>query len=839
MGTKKRIALGAGAALVGLAVLVAVAAWVWWIPSAVRDRIAESAERRGMRATVGAVELAFSNVVVRDLRLDSQPSGLRVSAARVRLDAGLWDIATEGSSAVREIDLLDLHVDVDLDADALPEVVERLRGERSSETGASAGRTVRIEGLAVTLTDRRGTVARLSRGRAAMDAAGALRLSAGPVELAPDEPDGASADRLHVRLDRQDEGWKIAYGSLAGVEIRYRERDGDARSPLLPRLRAHAERLAAEDSSASSGQRDDRAEAPEGAALEGGTGGAERADGATAPEGLGVGQDLAAAPDGSSGGALITRARALLGPRLAEGAVLEISELSVRAQAESGERTVLRDLDAEVRALSGGRFALSGSGRPGRGGRLGWRLTVNPDELRAEGRLDFQRLPFALVTPLLPSLPWHNPEDARLSGELSIEGRSATRVHLDGEVAVDDLALSSPRIAPQPVRRLAFALAGEADWDPLTRRLELSRATMTMGDASVHLSGSLEWPEDHYLIDLRATLPPTECDTAIAAIPADLLAELGGFTFSGRIGGQVEAHVDSRDLDATVLDVDVADGCRFETAPALADVRRFEAPFTHRVLEPDGSVFEMETGPGTESWTPIADISPFLVHAVLGHEDGAFFGHSGFSVPSVRQALVRNLREGRYVYGASTITMQLVKNVFLHREKTLARKVQEVVLTWWVESVMSKERILELYLNVIEYGPGVYGIRNAAEHYFGRSPSELGPAESAYLACILPNPKGFHSHWEDGAVPERFRRRVARFLETLGARNRYDADAVAAGLEALGDLSFHHPGAPRPPDRALPGRTAPLPFGASMDQAWEEAVGPDDPHFDESDTAEP
>src|SRR5690606_10526594 len=97
-----------------------------------------------------------------------------------------------------------------------------------------------------------------------------------------------------------------------------------------------------------------------------------------------------------------------------------------------------------------------------------------------------------------------------------------------------------------------------------------------LGGASVLLAGSLEWAEDHYLVDLRATLPPTDCNRALAAIPADLLAELGGFTFRGDIGGRVEAHVDSRDLDATRLEVDVADGCRFETAPALADVRRFQ-----------------------------------------------------------------------------------------------------------------------------------------------------------------------------------------------------------------------------------------------------------------------
>ncbi|MCA9608382.1 MAG: transglycosylase domain-containing protein, partial [Myxococcales bacterium] len=257
-------------------------------------------------------------------------------------------------------------------------------------------------------------------------------------------------------------------------------------------------------------------------------------------------------------------------------------------------------------------------------------------------------------------------------------------------------------------------------------------------------------------------------------------------------------------------------GCTFLTAPAMADVSRFSTSFVHRVVEPDGTEFQMETGPDTLNWTPLPQISPFLVQAVLGHEDGAFFRHSGFSVPSIRLALVRNLREGRYVYGASTITMQLVKNVFLHREKTLARKVQEVLLTWWIESVMEKRDILELYLNVIEYGPEIYGIRAAAMHYFGRSPALLGPAESAYLATILPNPKAFHSQWEDNEVPASFRRRVARFLRTLGNRERYDAEAVAFGLTRLEDFHFHREGEPvsLPPEHR--GHTGPLPIETGL-----------------------
>ncbi len=797
MSSRRRILIGLLAALGGAGTLSAVV-WLWWIPSTVRARVAAAAETRGLEGAIGGIDIGVSSIGLRDVDLHSTDgTSLRVRVGEVRLVAGLAGLATRGTSAVRRVRMRDVTIELDVDR-ALPDVLRRLRGTGTrSEARAASDRSVQVEGLEVIVRDPHGTLVQVRGGRAQLTS-DVLRLAAGPVELAPEEPDGARAGQVAVRLRRREEGWKLELASAEGVALRYREREGDERNPLWSRVGADIDVLSPLIAS------EDDDEAEEGSAE-------PRDDGA----------------EGEPGGALIGRIRAVLGPRLAPGALLQVGALSVRAGREDGARTVLRDLGAEVHAIANGRLELTGSGRPGRGGRLGWELTVDPDALRAEGRLEFQRLPFVLLVPLLPPLPFHRPEEARLSGALSIEGRGATRIHMTGDVSVDDLAFSSPRIAPHPVRGLAFGVAGDADWNPLTRTLDVHEATMTVGRASARLSGTLEWPADHYLVDLTATLPPTDCNTAVGAIPVDLLDEVAAFTFSGRIGGRIRARIDSRDLDATSLDVHVADGCLFETAPALADIRRFQAPFTHRVVEPDGTVFEMETGPGTSNWTPIRDMSPFFVRAVLGHEDGAFFQHHGFSVGSIRRALIRNLRAGRYAYGASTITMQLVKNVFLRREKTLARKAQEVLLTWWVEFVMSKEEILELYLNVIEYGPGVYGVRNAAEHYFGLTPDQLGPAESAYLATILPNPKAYHSQWEQGSVPERFQRRVDRFLQSLGSRHLYDEEAVAAGIAGMADLHFQHPG--DPPREAEPprGHAAPLPLGLSLDQQWDEAFPPD------------
>jgi membrane peptidoglycan carboxypeptidase len=166
--------------------------------------------------------------------------------------------------------------------------------------------------------------------------------------------------------------------------------------------------------------------------------------------------------------------------------------------------------------------------------------------------------------------------------------------------------------------------------------------------------------------------------------------------------------------------------------------------------------------------------------------------------------------------------MQLVKNLFLRREKTLARKVQEVLLTWWIERVLDKAHILELYLNVIEYGPSIYGIRQAAWHYFGRTPAELSVAESAFLATILPSPKTFHSAYDDGRLSPRLAERIRSFLRRMFSRGRIDQVALDAGLAEVDVFAFFRGGMERPPPRPLVGTAQALPFDlpeVSLD-AW-------------------
>ena len=141
------------------------------------------------------------------------------------------------------------------------------------------------------------------------------------------------------------------------------------------------------------------------------------------------------------------------------------------------------------------------------------------------------------------------------------------------------------------------------------------------------------------------------------------------------------------------------------------------------------------------AWVPYERISPHLKRAIVVAEDSRFVDHEGFDWEAIEKAREKNRKKGRVVAGGSTISQQLAKNLFLSGERTPWRKGQEALITVMIEHVMEKRRILEIYLNVIEWGEGVFGAEAAARHYFNTGAASLGPEPAARLAAIVPNPR--------------------------------------------------------------------------------------------------
>jgi len=157
-----------------------------------------------------------------------------------------------------------------------------------------------------------------------------------------------------------------------------------------------------------------------------------------------------------------------------------------------------------------------------------------------------------------------------------------------------------------------------------------------------------------------------------------------------------------------------------------------------------------------QKWVPLSRISPYLIKAVLIAEDDKFWSHEGFDYDAMHKALEKDLKAKQFKLGGSTISQQLAKNLYLSPSKNPIRKIREAIITWRLEIKLKKKRILELYLNVAEWGNyGIFGIEMAALHYYGKSASELTPEESARLASVLPNPRKYNPIGESRYVVNR------------------------------------------------------------------------------------
>jgi hypothetical protein len=171
--------------------------------------------------------------------------------------------------------------------------------------------------------------------------------------------------------------------------------------------------------------------------------------------------------------------------------------------------------------------------------------------------------------------------------------------------------------------------------------------------------------------------------------------------------------------------------------PTIAKLKK---EFTYTAYDPKGEPFLRTTGRRVKGWIPLRGVPPHAIKAFLVFEDPGFERHKGVLNLALLESLKINLKKGRFVRGGSTITMQLAKNLFLGRQKTIGRKVHEIILAGMLEGCFTKSELLELYVNIVEYGPNIYGIGPAARHYFKKEPMELEPVEAFYLARILPRP---------------------------------------------------------------------------------------------------
>jgi len=257
----------------------------------------------------------------------------------------------------------------------------------------------------------------------------------------------------------------------------------------------------------------------------------------------------------------------------------------------------------------------------------------------------------------------------------------------------------------------------------------------------------------HKTIEVGIEIPRTPAQDMFDSFPQGIFDNLEGIRVSGHLKYHLNLFVDLDNPDSVRLHAGM-DKVNFRiNAWGKTNLAKINVPFTYVPYEDGKAMRSIIVGPSNPNFTPLNEIASYLKNAVLTAEDPSFFSHKGFVEDAFKASITTNLKAKAFKRGGSTISMQLVKNVYLGREKTLARKIEEILMVWLIENnrVVSKERMFEVYLNIIEWGRNVYGIGEAARFYFGKHPSQLSLGESIYLASIIPKPKtGLYPFQYDG-----------------------------------------------------------------------------------------
>ncbi len=360
-------------------------------------------------------------------------------------------------------------------------------------------------------------------------------------------------------------------------------------------------------------------------------------------------------------------------------------------------------------------------------------------------------------------------KDTRLDIDLDLvphaRGKGFTAT---GSVGLRDVGFQWKRIHHGPVDGINVMAELTVDLDPEAQKLTIDLPSVRLNDKGVlRVAGVLErWRGKKPKFELHLRLPRQDCGAMLESIPPALVSRLDGLALTGTAEGYLDASIDLENPKSLELDVDVdLRKCRPKTYGSV-DVERLNGSFVQEVVE-KGEPIGVFVGPATREWQPMRKIPEHVQLGAIFTEDRGFYEHRGFRVGLIRRAIIIDIEGERYVYGGSTITQQLVKNLFLSREKTLARKLEEAIIVWLVERVVPKKRILELYLNCIEYGPKLYGIQNAAKAYFDKDARELLPLEGAFLMGLKPYPWAGWRQRDLGHIQPWWYKRLSRILEGM------------------------------------------------------------------------
>lgn len=344
------------------------------------------------------------------------------------------------------------------------------------------------------------------------------------------------------------------------------------------------------------------------------------------------------------------------------------------------------------------------------------------------------------------------------------------KLHIDGFTSITNLRINHPKIASKDV------LIKNAQFD---YRFLLGTDFISIDSSSTAQFNAIKFhpyvayeTESDTVYKLKVNIPQMKAQDFISSLPDGLFTHFQGMEAQGTFDYKLNFEYNKNKPEQLIFDSNIKKENLKITKYGEANLNKLNGEFVYRAIIKDILQRPVLVGNANPNYTPIDQISPYLQKCVLTTEDPSFFSHHGFINEAFKQSIVKNIKTKKFSRGASTISMQLIKNVFLTREKTLSRKLEEILLVYILENnrIASKERMLEVYFNIIEWGPNVYGIGEASQFYFQKKPADLTLSECLYLARIIPSPKKFMYQFDDQGQLRDFANKQVSFLTNIMIR---------------------------------------------------------------------
>ncbi len=370
------------------------------------------------------------------------------------------------------------------------------------------------------------------------------------------------------------------------------------------------------------------------------------------------------------------------------------------------------------------------------------RIKIPYIDQRWQAKVGFDSLQFSL-------------ENCRLSGGI---------LYFEGSAAMSGLTINHPKISPQDI---------SFDKGTMDYHIHIGENYYEVDSASTFTFNKLKFnPYFKYQVS------PTKQITAIIhkgpfngqdlfeSLPKGLFTTLEGIKTEGQLSYNLNFFVDINNPDSIHLFSELKRHNFKIVHFGNTDFRMLNSEFIYTAFEHGSPVRTFPVGPQNPNFKFLNEIPDILKYSILTSEDGIFFSHNGFIPEAITKAITADLKRGKFARGGSTISQQLVKNIFLNRNKTMARKVEEALITWLIETnrLSSKERMLEVYLNILEMGPMVYGVNEGAHFYFNKDVKDLNLEEAIFMASIIPHPKTYRSSFDSTGMLKPYMNSYYKFV---------------------------------------------------------------------------